>query len=146
LRLPLILPIFKMFFKPSFLIATLPLLFSSLSQAAPSSSRSNPDCDEKIGYLWTSFPVDDEAIYMHLSNNNDPLKNWTALSLDGTKDTQAILRSNIGNKGARDSFIQPSQDGSKYWLTVSTCLSPLLFYFTDNSSPLNLLFTSRQPI
>ena len=74
--------------------------------------------DTKVGYLFTSFPVDDEAIYMHLSNGNNPLS-YQALSLDGTANTQAILRSDIGSKGVRDSFIVPSQDGSKFWLIAT---------------------------
>ena len=52
---------------------------------------------------------------MHLSNGNDP-QSCKRLSLDGTDQTEAILRSNLGTKEVRDSFIVPSQDGSKFWL------------------------------
>lgn len=95
------------------------LALSPLISALPSKDQPHSRANDKVGYLWTSFPVYDEAIYMHLSKNNDPLKNWTRLSLDGTNKTEAILRSNVGNKGVRDSFIQPSIDGKQFWLTVS---------------------------
>jgi hypothetical protein len=78
--------------------------------------------DTKVGYLFTSFPVDDEAIYMHLSNGNNALS-YQPLSLDGTAKTQAILRSDVGSKGVRDSFIVPSVDGSKFWLIATDLLA-----------------------
>ncbi|KAI4736492.1 hypothetical protein E4T50_13001 [Aureobasidium sp. EXF-12298] len=96
---------------------------SLLALTAISSTTAMPTKrDTKVGYLFTSFPVDDEAIYLHLSNGNDPLS-YQALSLDGTPDTQAILRSDVGTKGVRDSFIVPSQDGSKFWLIATDLLA-----------------------
>ena len=55
---------------------------------------------------------------MHLSNGNNALS-YRALSLDGTSSTQAILRSDVGTTGVRDSFIVPSQDGKKFWLIAT---------------------------
>lgn len=66
----------------------------------------------KVGYFLVSFPVQDEAVYMHLSNGNDP-HSYRRLSRNGS---QAILRSNVGSKGVRDHFIVPARHGSKFWL------------------------------
>lgn len=87
------------------------LLATSLVSAAAISER-NSDDDKKVGYLLATFPVEDEAVYFELSNGNDA-HSFSGLSRNGS---QAILRSDVGTKGARDHFIVPSHDGSKFWL------------------------------
>lgn len=74
--------------------------------------------DSKVGYLLTTFPLEDEAIYMYLSQGNDP-HSWDQLTTNGTAQGGAILRSNVGSKGVRDSFLIPAVDGSKYWLIAT---------------------------
>lgn len=74
--------------------------------------------DSKVGYLLTTFPYEDEAIYMYLSEGNDA-HSWNQLTTNGTVEGGAILRSTVGSKGVRDSFLVPAVDGSKYWLIAT---------------------------
>lgn len=72
--------------------------------------------DPKVGYLLTTFPLEDEQIYMYLSEGNDP-HSWKQLTLNGTN--APILRTDVGSKGVRDSFLIPAVDGSKFWLIAT---------------------------
>ncbi|EPQ29444.1 uncharacterized protein PFL1_03199 [Pseudozyma flocculosa PF-1] len=94
-------------------------LLASTALAVPLEARQTATNGTKVGYLFTSFPVDDEAIYMHLSDGNKVVSGWKRLSRDGTASTEAILRSTVGTRGVRDSFIVPSQDGTKWWMTAT---------------------------
>lgn len=55
---------------------------------------------------------------MYLSNGNDA-HSWTQRSTNGTTTGGAILRSDVGTTGVRDSHLIPSQDGSKFWLIAT---------------------------
>ncbi|PWN93644.1 hypothetical protein FA10DRAFT_277409 [Acaromyces ingoldii] len=94
------------------LVATAALLATAALAATTARPASRAE-DAKAGYLLTTFPVQDEAVYMRLSNGNDA-HSWRALSLNGRQD---ILRSDISTEGVRDTFVVPSQDGSQFWLT-----------------------------
>ena len=85
---------------------------ASVSIAEPLRLRQT---DDKIGYLFTNFPVNDEQVYMHLSNGNDALS-YRQLSYDGTPETARILESTVGTTGVRDHFIIAAPDMSRYWL------------------------------
>src|SRR5690242_2458416 len=84
----------------------------TISFASPLKTRQE---DEKVGYLFANFPVDDEQVYMHLSDGNNALS-YRQLSYDGTPETSRILESKIGTTGVRDHFIIAAPDNSKYWL------------------------------
>ncbi|KAJ4320020.1 hypothetical protein N0V94_003585 [Neodidymelliopsis sp. IMI 364377] len=71
--------------------------------------------DDKVGYLFVNFPVNDEQVYMHFSDGKNALS-YQQLSYDGTLATAKILESNVGTEGVRDHFIVNAQDNSKYWL------------------------------
>ncbi|KAN0064711.1 hypothetical protein ACQY0O_002344 [Thecaphora frezii] len=75
--------------------------------------------DSKVGYLFTSFPVDDEAIYFHLSTDNQVLSGWQPLSLNGSASSQAILRPKVGTGGVRDSFVVRSPNNDRFWLIAT---------------------------
>ena len=92
---------------------------SLLSLAAATASLASPlknrQADNKVGYLFTNFPVNDEQVYMHLSDGNNALS-YRQLSYEGTPETARILESNVGTTGVRDHFIVSTPDNSKYWL------------------------------
>lgn len=69
-----------------------------------------------MGYLLTTFPVDDEAVFFYLSNGNDHL---SYRRLEGPAGNGSVLRSTVGTTGVRDSFLIPAQDKSKYWLIAT---------------------------
>ncbi|KAF2761121.1 hypothetical protein EJ05DRAFT_535959 [Pseudovirgaria hyperparasitica] len=84
--------------------------------------------NDKVGYLFTHFPPDDEAIHMLLSDGNNAQTGWKTLSYDGTSNTSAILRSDVGTKGVRDSHIVTSPDGCKHYLIATDLNAEALNY------------------
>lgn len=97
--------------RPESLILPLATM-TAVSFGSPLTAR---QADQKVGYLFANFPVNDEQVYMHLSNGNNALS-YSQLSYDGTSETTRILESNVGTTGVRDHFIVNAQDNSKYWL------------------------------
>lgn len=91
------------------------ILMSLAATASLATPLTRRQADDKVGYLFTNFPVDDEQVYMHLSDGNDALS-YNQLSYDGTSETARILESTVGEKGVRDHFIIAAPDNSKYWL------------------------------
>jgi hypothetical protein len=92
--------------------------FSLPNLRLPSLSLNKAVTDAKVGYLLTAFPLEDEAIDMYLSEGNDA-HSWKQLTTNGTREGGAILRSNVGTKGVRDSHLIKSVDGSKYYLIAT---------------------------
>ncbi|KAF7189318.1 hypothetical protein HII31_09296 [Pseudocercospora fuligena] len=88
--------------------------FAVISIASPVLDRRQ--ADDKVGYFLTTFPLEDEAIYMYLSNGNDA-HSWRQLS--NSTGGGSILRSDVGSLGVRDSHLIESQDGSKFWLIAT---------------------------
>ena len=88
------------------------LVTTAVSFASPLNVR---QVDKKVGYLFANFPVNDEQVYMHLSDGNNALS-YRQLSYDGTPKTARILESTVGTTGVRDHFIVGMPDNSKYWL------------------------------
>lgn len=70
----------------------------------------------KVAYLLTTFPFEDEQIYMYLSEGNDP-HSWNQLTLNGTN--APILRTTVGSLGVRDSFVIASPDECKFWIIAT---------------------------
>ena len=96
------------------LIATAVLagISATLALAAPLTTEKRQD-PAYAGYLFTHFPLDDEAIYFSLSKGNDPLS-YTALN-----NGSAVLRSTVGTKGLRDSYLFRDDANSKYWIVAT---------------------------
>lgn len=87
------------------------LLLSTSVLTAPLQERD----DALVGYLATHFISNDEAIYQHISNGNNPL------SFSALNGGNAVLRSTVGTQGARDPYLVSSSDSSEYW-TIATDL------------------------
>ncbi|MCO5565311.1 hypothetical protein L7F22_018984 [Adiantum nelumboides] len=84
----------------------------SSSLAAPLQER---DTSTFVGYFVTHFLGNDEAIYQKVSNGNN------AYSFSSLNNGNAVLRSNVGTKGARDPYLVVSPDRKDYW-TIATDL------------------------
>ena len=85
---------------------------TAISFASPLNTRR---ANDKVGYLFINFPVNDEQVYMHLSDGNNALS-YRQLSHEGNPETARILESKVGTTGVRDHFIIGTPDNSKYWL------------------------------
>lgn len=71
--------------------------------------------DALVGYLATHFTSNEEAIFQHISNGNNPL------SFSAINGGNAVLRSTVGTQGARDPYLVASSDKTDYW-TIATDL------------------------
>ena len=73
--------------------------------------------DDFAGYLFSYFTgegtADGEQVYFALSDDNDPL-DWHSLN-----DDKPVLRTTLGEQGARDPFIIRSPDGDRFFMIAT---------------------------